>query len=401
MNKFFMLGLAGLAFAACSNDEDAINNALPEGVGAVSVKIVNPALTRAIVPATQGTAGTDMVTVVPQTGTEVSITLTAGTGGGTITLDPSEWGESRVVKFWNVTNPTKIEVSMNGGVASYDNVVIDVEAGAEQAATPDLQVLPEAIPVYGSTTQITLTSNEDSPNTANADHEYGANEGDEDVVFKMYEATVNLEIPVARLEVSDITFAGATPSTIFQTLTLGGVYMDNYKLTANATRSNHFFPGDNSGIGVSASVLYDAISAPNNNFLAENGVWPGQVENVDQAYAYNFYGPTAQEITAATTSDAKQQLNPKFKIYFSTAVAKEDAETVIRSPRYAMITKYKDAEDNDVVMQNGHIYRITDVELADGNIVPNEDGEEVYGVEVTVVEAKWTIVDIEADWAEQ
>lgn len=398
MNKFFMLGLAGLAFAACSNEEDAINNALPEGVGAVSVKIVNPALTRAVVPGTVGENG-GTVTVEPQG--DVTITLTASTGGGTITLDATEWGESQVVKFWNVTNPTKIEVSMNGGVASYDNVVIDGTAGADQVAEPDLQVLPKAIPVYGSTTNITLTSNEDSPNTANADHETGANDGDENVVFKMYEATVNLEIPVARLEVSDITFAGATPSTIFQTLTLDGVYMDNYKLTANATRTNHFFPGDNSGIGVSASVLYDAISAPNNNFLAENGVWPGQVEGVDQAYAYNFYGPTTQEITAATTSDAKQLLNPTFKIYFSTAEAKDESGVVISSPRYAMITKYKDAEDNDVVMQNGHIYRITDVELADGNIVPNEDGEEVYGVEVTVVEAKWTIVDIEADWAAQ
>ena len=37
-----MLGLAGLAFAACGNEEEVGGNVTPEGNGAVSIKIVTP-----------------------------------------------------------------------------------------------------------------------------------------------------------------------------------------------------------------------------------------------------------------------------------------------------------------------------------------------------------------------
>lgn len=32
VNKFLMLGIAGLAFAACSNDDDLSNGNLPQGM---------------------------------------------------------------------------------------------------------------------------------------------------------------------------------------------------------------------------------------------------------------------------------------------------------------------------------------------------------------------------------
>lgn len=41
LNRFFMLGLVGLAFAACGNEDEA-ENALAQGNGAVSIKIVSP-----------------------------------------------------------------------------------------------------------------------------------------------------------------------------------------------------------------------------------------------------------------------------------------------------------------------------------------------------------------------
>lgn len=394
MNKFFMLGLAGLAFAACSNEEDAINNGAIDGAGAVSIKIVNPALTRAIDPATPD--GTGTVTVVP-TG-NVIITLAATTGNGTIELTPEEWMEGKEVTFWNVTNPTGVTVTMNEGVSDYSAVNIT-------NGTPELQVLPENIPVYGSATitAANLTGNEDTPISANDDHETGATQDDVNngTVFQMYEATVNLTIPVARLEVSNITKA---EGNFFNILTLGGVYMDNLKATGSAARANYYFV-EGEGIGTGVSPLKTVID-PAENFLAENGVWPGKIqvdnEEVDGAYAFNFYGATAEEIAAATTSDAKQALNPKFKLYFPTATSSSEE---IQQPRYAMITKYytqgEDGTPTDVVMQNGHIYRITDVALDDDYIIPNEDGEEVFGVAVTVVEATWEVVDIEAEWAGQ
>ena len=64
LNRFFMLGLAGLAFAACSNEEEpGINNRFPDGTGAVTVKLINPALTRAIETPTDGTAGTTTIAI--------------------------------------------------------------------------------------------------------------------------------------------------------------------------------------------------------------------------------------------------------------------------------------------------------------------------------------------------
>ena len=63
MNKFFMLGLAGLAFAACNNEEDVVNNSFPDGTGVVSVKLINPALTRTITDPTDGTAGTTTIAI--------------------------------------------------------------------------------------------------------------------------------------------------------------------------------------------------------------------------------------------------------------------------------------------------------------------------------------------------
>lgn len=391
MNKFLMLGIAGLAFTACTNEEVIDNgNQLPEGVaGAVSIKLVSPTMTRAIADAT---TGNDLVTVVPAEGTTVDITLTAATGTGVIRLTADEWAAGKVVTFWNVKSPSKVEVSMNGGVASYDAINI---AGGK----PELQVVPANIPVYGSVegADIRLTTNEDIPTSANDDHETGATQGDVDnkTAFTMYEATVELEIPVARLEVSGIKHG---TGNMFETLTFAGVYMDNYKVNtkADTPRANYRYNGDTNGLGTDG-LLYTP-NTEETDFLSTTPdiEWPN-AEN--KAYAFNFYGPTAEEIAAAgTNSEAMQALNPKFKLYFSEATSADD-DVVIKSPRYAMITKYTSDGTNDIILQNGHIYRITDVTLNDDNIIPNEDGKEVYGVTVTVTEAEWTPVDIKADWA--
>ena len=388
MNKFLMLGLAGLAFTACSNEEDAIvnnGNTLPEGVaGAVSIKLVSPTMTRAIADATTGNGP---VTVVPATGTTVDITLSAGTGGNTISLTPDEWAAGKVVTFWNVTNPTGVTVSMNGGEPSYD--AINITKG-----TPELQVDPVSIPVYGSVAQadIHLTNKEQTPTSTTGDHETGATDADvtNKVAFQMYEATVTLTIPVARLEVSEIKHG---TGNIFSTLSINGVYMDNFKLTNSAPRQNYRFTTDDNTANGTVSDLATPIT-DNTDFLSTTVTqWP----EAGKAYAFNFYGATDAEEQAAQSSADKQALNPKFKIYFENAVATDGS--VIETPRYAMITKYTSDGTNDIVLKNGFIYRIKGVTLNDDNIIPNEDGKEVYGVTVTVEEASWSVSDIKADWA--
>lgn len=392
ISKSLFLAFAGLGLFACSNEEFNENQPL-EGVGAVSIKIEAPTMTRSFL----GTSG-ESVKVVPQADTKVKVKLSASSGEQTIELTPDQWLEGSVVTFWNVENPTGVTVEMNGGVASYDAVDI---------AT--LQAMPTAIPVYGSTTTFTATNRNESPDLED-DHQTGANAGDATKKYQIFTAEVQLEIPVARLEVSGIKHVvhanTSEDKCMFATLTIDGVYMDNIKPTGAGSRTDYQFVAGGNGTGDEA-ILKEAISAPDNDFMAASAVWPKESGN---AYAFNFYAPTKEEIEAAEkvvdeeeTEDidealvAKQALNPKFKIYFATATGATDPVT---QPRYAMITNYKDEAGNSIILKKGTIYRITDATLLDKNIIGDEGGNTLYGVEVTVKEAEWTVETIKADWAE-
>jgi len=391
MNKFFMLGLAGLAFAACNNEEDAVNNSFPDGTGVVSVKLINPALTRTITDPTEGTAGT---TTIPITG-NLTISLyeasdvTGGVPNGgatpkTITIAADDVSNTTALKFWNVTEPGLITVSINGGEKSYASTAIETTA---------LQSAPASIPAYGETTDFTLTGDTDSPVIANDDKtEQGAEEGDQNKTYQLYTASVNMAIPVARLEVSGITHVTHTgaPDDVceYTTLTIAGAYMDNlytkggtYSETddkysdATVTQDYCWDEDGDLGTGIDA-VLKDAIpgEASARSFLT--GTWPTEGD----AFAYNFYAGSE---------------NPVFKIYFDTSVGSGDPRP---APRFAMVTKYVDADGDEVTFENGKIYRITKAELADGNIIGDEGGNTLYGVVVTVTEDTWSIVDIDAVW---
>ncbi len=68
-----------------------------------------------------------------------------------------------------------------------------------------------------------------------------------------------------------------------------------------------------------------------------------------------------------------------------------------------MITKYWNEGRTEQItkFEPGHIYRITSATLSDENIIGDEGGNTLYGVEVTVTEAQWKVADIEGEWVEQ
>lgn len=390
MNKFFMLGLAGLAFAACNNEEE-MTNQLPEGTGAVTINIVNPAMTRSV------ETGTTDNSITVKGG--VTIALTATTGGGSITLTEEQLASQNSVTFWNVESPTKVTVTMNGGKASYtsDAPTAFMEEGN--------LIAPESIPVYGETEDFTLTSETASPGEqGGSGYETGANAdgSDNSKVYQLYTATVQLAIPVARLEVSGIKHITTADSHIaddcaYKTLTIAGVYLDNVYATgtgvtyadgafscASGTPTDYSYDGTH-GTGIEA-IWKDAVTTTT-DFLTADAVWP---ETPGKAYSYYFFG-----------ADGADKL-PKFKIYFDSSEAK-DADSPLPAPRYAMITKYKETAENGggeiTKFEPGHIYRITSAQLTDENIIGDEGGNTLYGVEVTVEEATWNVKTIEADWA--
>lgn len=383
-----------MAFAACSNEEEVMDNSSKfEGNGMVAVKIVSP---------TTVTRTVDQTTADVKVTGPVTIILEAENGNQQIDLTAAELNTGKIVKFWNVENPSKVTVSMNGGAVNYNAISITAKDASKHL---DMQAVA-GIAAYGETESITLNGEIASPAdpTGNPTYETGAVAGDQNKKYEMYEASVTLKIPVARLEVSGISHKAHTgegdPTDVceYTALTIDGVYLDNIKADGDAALGDYRFSSD-TGSGTTATganaILSEAISAENgaNNFMNYDLKWPALVEGdgAQQAYGFNFYAPAEGEI--ATVAG-----NPVFKIYFASATGNGIEKS---SPRYAMITKYKSTAGSEIILRAGHVYRITNAELEDKNIIGDEGGNTLYGVTVTVTEAEWSVQTINADWAEQ
>lgn len=395
LKSLIMFSAAALAFAACSNDEDVMNGSSFDGPGAVSVKITTADLTRMAGAATaDGAVNIDGTLTVTLKGKKTPTSATEDYVE-TIMIDAADVDQDTKLTFWNIATPTSLTVSINGGVKNYSE-------GEWSGSLADLQVPAASVPAYGETTTFTPTTQTGTPDMSkdNGDGtsvgegtEQGATEADVNSVYQLYTATVKMAIPVARLEVSNImhvTHAGpdAEPADVcmFTKLVASGAYMDK---VASFGGQYQFAQNEASYTNGSAAVnyTYDGIhgysdeegeASPLKDAIADQSFLGG--ETLVGPYTYNFF---------------VNGTNPIFKLYFSEA----EGEGVIE-PRYAMITSYTDEAGDPVTFEAGHIYRIKDATLYDKNILGDEEGNTLWGVEVTVVEATWEIVDIEADWAE-
>lgn len=419
MNKYFMLGLAGLAFAACSNEEDAIinGNPTPEGTGAVTVRLVNPGV------ATTKTVG-DLTTSKTLTGT-IKVDLydnQTEAVSQTIMIDATNVTTTKELTFWNVTKPAKLVVSMNGGEDSYSDVAIESLNGKNYTA--------DKIPAYGETTHFDLTEETGSPvigndnggdgaisTTPGTGTEQGANEGDQNKTYQIYTAHVTMAIPVARLEIGGLKHVDTGNTCSYSKLTIQGVYMDGLYTQGGTYAENFGTDADNDGF--SDSEFSDGTETQNYCFTAK--MFDPDIEDADNvsygtgipAVLYdiidgteddrNFLKAGAKEFPANDDVFAYNVYPgaemPQFKIYFDQSVS-SDPESPLPAPRYAMITKYMKGKTELTAFEPGTIYQIESASLEDENIIGDEGGNTLYGVTVYVKEAEWTIVPITADWAE-
>lgn len=359
LSKSLLWVFAGLGMFACSSEEVVPEGGDMSGNGVVEVKIMAPNdFTRSVEDAT----GSGDVKVK---GTlTIKLTATEGSGEQTVTLDGTSQQPINV-KFWGVKNPQKVEAYINDGDKVTSATRID------NISAPNMQALPEAIPAYGETSDIKLS---------------GKTDVDEDGKrYEMYNATVTMTIPVARLEISGITHVahldeennGGEAACKYETLTIDGIYLDKVLETKGAASvTDYRMPAKD---GIPAPILGDDIDS--GDFLDPAKVWPAQ-EIPAKAYAYNFY-PSAGE-------------QPIVKIYFAKATSIDD-DNPVASPRYAMIKSYNKDNPN-FKFEAGRIYRITKVTLLDKNIIGDEEGNTTYGVDVTVVEAKWSVTDLTPEW---
>ena len=359
----FSLAVLGLSLFSCSKNEIETGKNLSQN-GVVEIKIASPNIgSRALVDATSGN-NNEQVNV---NGT-ITVKLTYGSGE-TKTETVQANGEPHTVKFWGVTNPTKVEAYINDGEKVSDAIEIT------NSETPNMQAIPSNIPAYGSTETITLA---------------GKTETNDGKTYEMYKATVDMKIPVARIEVSGIKHEEHSNTEDdkckYSKLTIDGIYLDGIYVTRNAESvTDYKYPADPTG-SPGAPILWDAITAPN-DFLASGVQWPSLPDEGEnkKAYSFNFYPNKGNNDM------------PILKIYFAEAQASDESNPV-SSPRYAIIKSYNG--NTNFKFEAGKIYRITDIILKDENIIGDEGGNALYGVDVTVKEAKWTIVDTTAEWVE-
>jgi len=363
--KSLLLAFAGLGLFACSN-EDLNEGKNLDGNGVVEVKIVSPSdMSRTTV------TGTDDGPVLVKGDITVKLTATSGEQTATILAKDINGGQ-HTVKFWDVKGPSKIEAFINDGDKVVDGVSI-------VATSPNMQAMPEAIPAYGSTSDIKLNGEIENHNSKD---------------YEMYEATVQMNIPVARLEVSGICHKKhiGEPDDVceYSKLTINGIYLDKIYATKGASAvTDYHYPeikaAEAEGVtAIPAPILWSEITEHESNFMNQDVKWPAVAEEgeAQQVYAFNFY-PGAM---------------PILKIYFAEAESSDP--TIIKSqPRYAVIKSYNGSESFN--FEAGKIYRLTNVTLTDKNILGDEEGNNLYGVDVTVKEATWSVVPITGEWVEQ
>ena len=381
--KSLLMLCAGLSFCACNSDNEP---QFPEGTGAVEVKIVAPQ-TRAgdETPGTEGTTvevgGNIYVTVVHNGTEEWTQKVTAG---------------QTSVKFYGVISPTLVKVSMNGGEASYDFDDLTTSTSytynlkdafgnnpTTATETFDMQSV-SATPVYGEAVP-TLTGTIEQP----ADQPEGASKK-----YQMYTATVNLKIPVARLEVS--IDRGGVASTQYASLDAIGAYLDKlYPVGVTYDAANEEYPNitpttvnnyyySSTYYGSEFTAQGTAVSPLRKEFTSTPFV---AADAVTEVAGFNFFG---------TPSGSA----PHFKFIFNNAEAKA-GQTAVPSVMYAKIINYKVAgSDSYIALNNGEIYKIIGLDVADSNInMMEDDGQLEFGLTATVVKARWTIREITGTWA--
>ena len=361
--KSLLMLCAGLSFCACGSDNEP---QLPEGAGMIEVKIANPS-TRANNGDNINISGTITITLTHNNGQKLT---------QTVEVEEGQLAErSKTVKFWNVVSPEKVTASINGGLATYVSVPINsTEDNAEttEVKEPNMQAEPKSIPAYGETTTFTLTGTMTA--TENEAQGSGYTQDDKGKLFQKYSAEIQMAIPVARLTVGTISHeahGGQDDVCLFTGLKIQGVYLDNTSLYGTAYANNVYPSVQGSGTdyaGFETAVLKKGVDSPTDATFA--------------ASAFNFYATTG---------------NPTFKVYFSSAkFAAGDGQQ--EREAWAMIKSYKDINQQPITMQNGKIYEIANVTLLDENILGDEENDAVYGVEVTVKEAVWTVVTTNVEW---
>lgn len=354
LNKFFMLGLAGLAFAACSN-EDEVGNDLSQNSKTITVKIETGGYTTRASGNGAWTNGANNQSQI----TVNTVTLYLLDKDGAI-VDTKTLEKKFSDTFHGVSGTvTKIAAVANcqpTASGTWANIV------AETFDVADYQTAENA-PVYAEAVDITYK---------NTDTQDG---------YPMYEATLQLATKMSRIELSGNLQCTNLAESAYKTLTLEyvGINRANTKFALDGTGSDPHSVTDNlPGFPDTGTptAFYDAAAAPapvlsNKNTSVALGT----------SYGYSVCG--MPELLLRFDSEPIDNVTEGYIIY---------------DPAYLKITGFKTAGGNTVAMEPGKIYQITDLEFTEENITTLE--KDKICITATVSVAPWDIVAVEPSYGE-
>ena len=341
ISKYFMVAAASIMMFGCAkNDNNGLDNSEPV---AFSVKIVKPeALTKATGNFTEADGEGNILVC-----NNVTIRLKNAAGGTiqaaeNVILDDLA---DDTYTFWNVEKPASVEVSINGGVESYENLdAVDGE--------------PASMPAFGKTTSITYEGLKAYDATL-----AGNDAGEAGMSYSNYVATVNVRIPVARLEMGGIKHVVGEGGPLFNNLTFLSVEVRNATVAGEYSVGNSVFEA----VGENVQNLTDEV---NEDFLTEGVVFP-----TTGCYVYNFF-----------VSADKQ---PEVAFNFSTLNGEETVNL------YAVVDHFVDGDGSEIAnFEAGKIYQIKKIEIEDSDLSTDPSGEDAISVTVTVEVKEWEIVSM-------
>ena len=336
IGKYLMVAAASVMMFGCAKDDNKANLA-DEGPVALTINLENVGFgsKAAVNPSTPSTG-----TTLPLDKSQIEIKLTATEGGDAdwVTVNLADWEDSennKVKTYYGVVGASKFEVRINGEITNSETLKDYYGEGAEGAEDQDGLGTPKdaaKIPVYNATSTFTPTGGTATDDSGN--------------VYNLYQASVELQIPITRLELSGISYEQPAEGEPDYT----SINFDKIEIFEDLA-TNHTTP------------LVDEIIPSPANF--KTTTFP----TANQCYAFN--------------------LKPGMPDVRMTFTVNEDEE----NPYYAVVKQFKDAEGKPIEeFEAGKIYQVVGMKISYENLTPDPTGDTSWAVEVYVTVADWEVV---------
>lgn len=353
LNKYFMLGLAGLAFAACSNEDEG-NDILTKGTKQISVTI--SAGSYGQTKAGSGWTEDADKAINPQ---NIKLYLLKA-DGNIVSVEDAKVGST---VYHNVSP----EVTKIAAVANFNE---EQQLPAQGNWDNDILKATLNMDKYGVASTAPLASEVAALVPDGTDKEDGNT---------MYTATVELATMLSRIELSGnlkCTDLGvnAYSKLALTHIGLNGVYQQ-FTLSGEPVGNELRDISNQGGYPVSVpECFYDITAGPEITTTDKTALLTG--------YGYNVLGQP-KEMLLRFDTEFKDPVTEGFIPY---------------DPAYLKITGLKTAEGGKVTMEAGKIYQITDLEFTEEHLTDLDPGEPTICVTATVKVKDWEIVSVEPEY---